>query len=176
MAASELLDILDENDQVIGPRPRGEVHTRGLAHRAVHVLVRDRVGRLLLQLRAATKDTAPGKWDTSVGGHVTSGDTPLDSALREAREELGIALAPTDLSPLPSHRVDLPLDRERVSNWETVYEGPFDPDPSEVADIGWFDIAQIRALLAADACTPHFRTQWDVWLQAHMGGAREGAL
>lgn len=171
MAASERLDILDESDQVIGSRERSEVHARGLAHRAVHILVRDRAGRLLLQLRSLHKDTAPGLWDTSVGGHVQAGDAPLASALREAREELGIALTVSDLSPLPSHRVDLPHDRERVSNWEAIHEGPFHPDPAEVADIRWFDAAQIRDLVASRACTPHFRLQWDAWLEAHMDRA-----
>jgi isopentenyldiphosphate isomerase len=88
---------------------------------------------------------------------------------------LGIELAPSDLSPLPSHRVDLPQDRERVWNWETRHEGPFFPDPSEVTDVRWFDADQIRELLIADVCTPHFRTQWDAWLEAHMGRAHQSA-
>jgi len=166
----ELLDVLDDLDRAIGSEERSRVHALGLPHRAVHILVRDRAGRLLLQLRSATKDTAPGKWDTSVGGHVCAGEAPLPSALREAREELGIRLAPSDLRPLPSHRVELPHDRERVSNWEAVHEGPFHPDPAEVQEVEWFSVAGIRELVASGACTPHFVIQWTAWLERHLEG------
>ena len=50
-------------------------------------------GRLYLQKRSMSKDTNPGRWDTSVGGHVSAGEEVTDALLREAREELGIDAA-----------------------------------------------------------------------------------
>lgn len=140
----------------------------GLRHRAVHVLVRDTRGRLLLQLRASSKATSPGLWDTSVGGHVGAGEDLLDSALRETREELGLELLPADLRALPSHVVELPGDLEHVSSWEAVSEGPFRPDPSEVERVAWFDRQEIRVMVERGDCTPHFAVQWRAWLQDHM--------
>ena len=164
----EMLDVLDGRGEVVGSAPRSVVHELGLPHHAVHVLVRDRTGRLLLQLRSARKATSPGLWDTSVGGHVASGEGLLESALRETREELGIEVAPRDLHALPSHVVDLPGDREHVTSWETVCPGPFRPDPLEVEGVAWFTRDEVRAMVLQGLCTPHFAVQWHAWLEAHM--------
>lgn len=37
------------------------------------------------------KDTFPGLWDVSVGGHVTAGEGSLETAIKETREELGLS-------------------------------------------------------------------------------------
>jgi isopentenyldiphosphate isomerase len=39
----------------------------------------------------------PSLWDVSVAGHVDAGETAVDAAIREAREELGIALRVDEL-------------------------------------------------------------------------------
>jgi len=65
-----------------------------LVHRAVHVLVVNAAGELLLQKRSARKDIQPGKWDTSVGGHLEPGESYFAAALREMREELGLSGLP----------------------------------------------------------------------------------
>lgn len=166
--SEEILDVLDEGGRVVGTAPRSLVHGRGLPHHAVHVLVRDRAGRLLLQLRSSRKTTSPGLWDTSVGGHVGAGEDLLESALRETREELGIEVSPGDLHALPSHRVELPGDREHVSSWEVVFPGPFRPDPLEVERVAWFTRDEVRAMVLQGLCTPHFAIQWDAWLDAHL--------
>ena len=52
---------------------------------------------MLLQKRALTKDSFPGRYDTSSAGHIQAGDEPLESALRELKEELGIHANPSQL-------------------------------------------------------------------------------
>ena len=87
----EIFDLVDDDDRVIGRATRNEVHGNPkLLHRVVHVLVFDSLGRLYLQKRADDKDVQPGKWDTSVGGHVDAGEDRETAALRELSEELGI--------------------------------------------------------------------------------------
>ena len=87
--SQELLDVVDFEDRVTGVKMRGEVHAQGLMHRAVHVLVFNSAGQLFLQKRSMTKDESPGQWDTSAAGHVDSGETYLECAVRELAEELG---------------------------------------------------------------------------------------
>ena len=73
---AELFPIVDEKGNVIGSASRKECHsgTKKL-HPVVHLHVFDSEGRLFLQKRAENKDIQPGKWDTSVGGHIDYGET-----------------------------------------------------------------------------------------------------
>src|SRR4030043_1960213 len=87
----ELLEVVDHEGKIISILPRTHIHGNpSLIHRVVHVLIFNTEGKLLLQKRSLNKDVAPGKWDTSVGGHVNLGEDPLSAANREMREELGI--------------------------------------------------------------------------------------
>lgn len=89
--SSELFDVVDSEDQVVGQATRGEVHAKGLLHRSVHILVFNSQGELFLQKRALTKDENPGYWDSSAAGHVNAGEDYRTSAHRELMEELGIS-------------------------------------------------------------------------------------
>jgi isopentenyl-diphosphate Delta-isomerase len=71
---------------------KAEAHRTGAWHRAVHVWIVSG-SRILLQRRALAKENWPGKWDVSVAGHVGAGESAVDAAIREAREELGLELA-----------------------------------------------------------------------------------
>ena len=46
---SEIFDIVNDNDEVIGSASRDEVHKRGLKHRSVHLLIFNKQGSVLLQ-------------------------------------------------------------------------------------------------------------------------------
>lgn len=59
-------------------------------HRAAHIWLVDDKGGLLLQRRSEFKDTFPGRWDVSVGGHVDAGEEIGPTAVRELEEELGL--------------------------------------------------------------------------------------
>ncbi len=86
----EMFDVVDADDNVISQGSRHEVHTSGLMHRSVHILVFNSHGRLFMQKRSMEKDENPGFWDTSAAGHVDSGEDYAHCAQRELREELGI--------------------------------------------------------------------------------------
>ncbi len=89
--SSELFDVVDSENRVIGQATRGEVHAKGLLHRYVHIWVFNSRGELFLQKRAMTKDENPGYWDSSAAGHLNAGEGYRTSAHRELMEELGIS-------------------------------------------------------------------------------------
>ncbi|MBQ8123358.1 MAG: NUDIX domain-containing protein [Ruminococcus sp.] len=98
----ELFDICDEKGIPTGRvTDRRTAHREGILHRTAHIwIVRkspDGRTEILLQKRAACKDSFPGEYDTSSAGHITAGDEPLHGALRELSEELGIFAVPEDL-------------------------------------------------------------------------------
>ena len=83
----ELLNVYDAEGAVIDARPRHEAKRSGLAVGAVNVLLVDGKGRVLLQRRPADKENG-GRWDKSVGGHVSAGEDFDTTVLRETAEEL----------------------------------------------------------------------------------------
>jgi isopentenyldiphosphate isomerase len=88
--AEELVDVVDENDNVIGVATRARLRTEKLLHRGVFVIVLTSDDRIVVQQRSATKDLWPSRWDIGAGGVVSSGESYEGSAQRELREELGI--------------------------------------------------------------------------------------
>lgn len=94
MTADEILDIVDENDEVVGQAPRGEATARGLRHRCVFIEARDAEGRLFVHRRTPTKLVFPSHYDMFVGGVVGAGESYDEAALREAEEELGVTGLP----------------------------------------------------------------------------------
>lgn len=94
----EIIDVLDENGIKTGEvLTRKEVHKQGIWHRCIVVAIIDKDNQILMQQRSYDKDTNPGKWDISVAGHVSAGQTSLGAAIREVEEEVGIHLNNEDL-------------------------------------------------------------------------------
>ncbi len=94
----EHFDICDVHGRLTGESlPRSVVHAQGLWHKSAQVWIIDSQNRVLLQRRDERKQTDPGKWDISVAGHVSAGQTVLEAALRETEEELGLILYPEEL-------------------------------------------------------------------------------
>lgn len=168
---SDLLQLVDSSDADMGTATRAEVHALGLPHRSVHVAVHDVHGRLLLQKRSRFKDTSPGKWDISVGGHLDAGETYLDAALRECREEIGIEVGESDLEALGLHWfLENPLDRERVATFAVKHRGPFAPNPGEVDEVRFLAADEIDAWIASGETTPSFALQWRFQLRGWLAG------
>lgn len=89
----ELFDVIDSKGNPTGQIvSREKAHAEGIPHRTVHIwIIREKEGRvqILLQKRSQNKDSFPGKFDTSSAGHIQAGDEPLESAIRELKEESG---------------------------------------------------------------------------------------
>jgi 8-oxo-dGTP pyrophosphatase MutT (NUDIX family) len=135
-AADEILDIVDENDRVIGQSPRGEAYARGLRHRCVFIQARDAEGRIFVHRRTPTKLVFPSLYDMFVGGVVGAGESYDDAALREAEEELGVRGLPRPRR-LFTFLYD---DGARRSWWSAVYEVRCDlPVHPQAEEVAWHD-------------------------------------
>src|SRR5260221_7221044 len=140
--AEEIFDVVDEHDRVVGRETRGEVHRRGLMHRAIHVLVFNSRGEVFLQKRSMKKDRQPGLWDSSASGHVECGEDYDTSAIRELREEIGLTppAAPQKLFKLPASGA---TDQEHVWVYHCDADGPFVLHPDEIDQGDWFTPAAV---------------------------------
>lgn len=92
-----LLEVVDENDNIIGLETRAKIHKEGLLHREIHVSFFNPNGEIIFQRRSLTKDTYPGKLDTAVGGHVEPNMSYEQTAIKESKEETGIDIKPEEL-------------------------------------------------------------------------------
>lgn len=166
---SELLDVVDELDRVVGRLPRAEVHRRSLPHRAVHVFVWDAAGRLLLQKRSLQKDESPGLWTSSASGHVDVGETYVAAAYRELDEELGIDLPLRFVFKLPAQPA---LANEHTALFEAHCDertaGRIRFPPEEITEVRWLDVHALGAWMRREprSFAEPFRTLWAAYARA----------
>lgn len=103
--AKEIIDVVNENDEVIGQEDRDVVHQKGLTHRHVHVWLYNDKGQIVLQRRSKTAASQPGLLDPAAGGHVPAGMDVVEAALMELKEETGIRAQPGDLKLFKKYKV-----------------------------------------------------------------------
>ncbi|GGX37279.1 NUDIX domain-containing protein [Streptomyces chartreusis] len=135
-SADEILDIVDEQDRVIGRSPRGEAYAKGLRHRCVFIEARDAEGRLFVHRRTPTKLVFPSRYDMFVGGVVGAGESYDEAALREAEEELGV-----NGLPRPTLLFKFLYDNGAGQTWwSAVYEVRCElPVNPQVEEVAWYD-------------------------------------
>jgi len=159
MIPDEILDCVDENDNSIGRAFRSECHgDPKKIHRAVHVLVFNKKGDLLLQKRAFGKKIQPGKWDSSVGGHLGQGESYESAAEREMQEEIGIS-SEGELRFLFSGRIRNSIESENIKVYSLVREGPFSPDPEEIEELRFWTPEEIKGALGRGLFTPNLEEE-----------------
>ncbi len=148
------LPVVNGQDEVIGKAPRREVHLKGLLHRSVHIVIMNKKGQVLLQKRSSGKDSFPGYWDVSVGGHVDPGESYAEAARRELKEEMGLE-AP--LEEIGRHGPAESNGWEFTRLYTCRSEGPFFPDENEIEAIRWVDPSEFQEKAAIDAEDPDWR-------------------
>ena len=138
----ELLEVVNHKGEVVGILPRKHIHgDPSLIHRVIHILVFNTKGHLLLQKRSMSKDVAPGRWDTSVGGHLNPGEDPISAARREMKEELGMSGGEPNFLYTYTHTNS--YETELVYTYSCLYEGEISFNPVEIDEIKFWSLDEI---------------------------------
>jgi len=144
---SKYLDVVDENNQVIGKETREKIHHSGQWHRGVHVLIFNSKGQLTLQIRSSSKDRFPDHYDCSVSEHLEEGEKHEAAAIRGLREELKIA--GVGLKRLLRFRMNYGPNDNMISElYECHYDGTTRIDEHETQSLGTFSLDKIEEMLS----------------------------
>ena len=94
------LNIVDEAGNIIGEETRERIHREGLLHKIVHVWFYTADKKLIFQRRGKNAETHPNQLDATAGGHVEMGQSDIEAAIAETKEETGVLLEQSELVPL----------------------------------------------------------------------------
>lgn len=176
---NEPLILVDENDNEIGYRSKGDCHAgHGTLHRAFSIFLFDDRGRVLLQQRAAGKPLWPLYWSNSCCSHPRRGESLEQALHRRLREELGLDASLEFVYKFiyQADFGDVGAEHELCHVFIGSASGEVRVHPDEIADWRWVAIDEVTRELehAPDRYTPWFKMEW----KALMGQFRDqiGAL
>ncbi|MGA1874970.1 MAG: NUDIX hydrolase [bacterium] len=165
----DCLEVVNPLGEVIGLAPRSKCHgDPSLIHRVSHILVFNSQGLILLQKRAMNKDIQPGKWDTSVGGHLDIGEGFEEAAYREMREELGIIQVP--ISYLYQYIWKTDIETEMVRTYHCIFDGTVSHNRAEIEQIRFWTIGDVLDRANDHFLTPNLKTEihrYLYWTKMH---------
>ncbi len=137
---TQLLTIVNENDEVIGSKERSAINYERDVYRVTALWMTNSKGEILLAQRAFVKENSPGLWGPAVSGTVEKGESYEENIYKEAGEEIG--LTDTAFETGPKQRKKEPSTyRNYFAQWFTVsLDRPasfFRTQPDEVERVKW---------------------------------------
>ena len=144
----ELWDLYDKDKNLTGKtHQRGTWIEDGYYHLAVHVWIKNKEGKYLISRRDKTREAYPLMLECP-GGSVLAGETSLEGAIRETKEEVGI-----DLTNIEG-RIIYTKTREKFHDmmdaWLFNYDGEVDlskATTNEVCEVKWMSLDEIKDYL-----------------------------
>jgi len=172
--SDELIDLYNQDATPRGQScSKAEAHRLGYWHVSAHIWIVADNGDILLQLRSHQKPSYPGVWDVSAAGHIAAGETVLSGAIRETREELGLAPAPQQLEYIGAFQAQYHdpknqwYDNEihHIYTWiHTCDIASMRLQKSEVERVRWWEFAQLQEEVATkpEKFSPHPPAYWEM--------------
>ncbi len=141
----EFVEMFDNKRKALSKTVERYTHIPGEYSQGAHVWIMNSKGELLIQKRTPTKRLYPNLWSITSGG-TELGETTLDTAYREVKEELGINLKPEELELMMSYKrnhdfVDVWLARKDIKLEEITMQ------KEEVADVKWVTKGELENLI-----------------------------
>lgn len=161
----ELLDLYDARRNPLHKTRIRDVDTEepGEYSLSVHVWIMNSKGEFLIQKRKNNLKRHPGKWGFT-GGAVSAGETPLEGAKREVKEELSIEF--------DQSKIELLFSIKRRTDFMNVWLLKDDFDLStlilqkeEVDEVMWASKRKIMELVETKQFVPSFNLYKDLFFK-----------
>lgn len=146
MEAEDNLILVDLDDREIGTGEKLEVHRKGLLHRAFSVFL-FHGDCLVIQRRAAGKYHSAGLWANTCCSHPHTGQTLPEAVSQRLEQECGVHGAEVTEAGSFVYRAVFP---DGLSEYEYDhvfvgrYDGPFAPDPEEIAELRYVTPEELK--------------------------------
>lgn len=162
----ELIDIVDAKGNPTGKTAlKSEIHKNGWYHNTIHLWLYNTKGEILLQQRSHKKAIYPLLWDVSVAGHIDAGETFIEAALRETKEEIGLQLNASDLQKIGTRLHQSEYKDGAIKDYEfhqvyisktenAIYE--LTPQEDEVEALKFVSFSEFEELLKNSESNSHF--------------------
>jgi isopentenyldiphosphate isomerase len=149
---SELLNIVDENDEIIGVATRTEIHEKGHLHREVSIQFITKNNEIILQHRGKNKDLSPDLLSAAVAGHVVVGDSYEETAIKEIVEETGLMVDGSELIFIHkvnklSNDISGKVNHVFQARYLYIYDGDINDLKVEAEESEGFEVWPIDSLL-----------------------------
>lgn len=156
----EWFPVVNNEGMIIGKAPRSICHNgrSRLLHPVIHLHLFNRSGKLFLQKRSVNKDIQPGKWDTSVGGHVDLGEKIEEALAREVREEIGLEYFKPQF--IGRYVWESSRERELVHSFFTISEEVPAINNKEIEEGKFWSLKEINDNIGKDIFTPNFEHEF----------------
>ena len=169
MSEYEHIDVVDEQDNIVGTIDRTPEwnKTRPTIFRLVNILVQNDKGEFLLQQRHHTKNQSPLRFDTAVGGLVTSGLSYKEAAQKEMREEFGVEAPLTEITKFTYKYPETKQVRGHHMVYIAHHNGPFSNWEAEAERLEWMAMDEIKHMTSRFPYlfTPGFMRAFEEYLK-----------
>ncbi|HLD16076.1 MAG TPA: NUDIX domain-containing protein [Candidatus Nanoarchaeia archaeon] len=147
----EILDLVNEEDKVVGKISREEMIKnglpKGLSIRVVNILLFNNEDELLVPQRSDNRRMFPGRYDFSCGEHVKASESYLDAAKRGMEEELGLKLNLKEIEKLGP--------KDGVSSFMKIYSANYNfpilkYDKEGIKELRWRSLSELEDIMARE--------------------------
>ena len=159
----EVLDLYDGRKNKLNKtyiRNNGEPKV-GEYKQSIHIWLINNKGELLIEKRSMTMRSNPGKW-AFVGGVPDAGESSLEGAIREVKEELGIELKQNNVELLISFKrehdfVDVWVAQDNTELKDVILQ------KSEVSNAEWVTIDKLEKIIDDGEFVPSINLYYDLF-------------
>jgi len=142
---------------------KSEAHKNGWHHNTIHLWLYTKTGEILLQQRSHKKIIHPLLWDVSAAGHIDAGESFIEAALRETKEELGLILNSGNLQKIGTFLHETNYGKIQDNEFHQVYIAELkadlnqlQPQEDEVEALKLVSFNEFEILLTQSETNNHF--------------------